>query len=50
MIRPLSPEFVRGNLDALIAISADVSPWGETEFLSDLPGKWALSFALWPNA
>jgi ribosomal protein S18 acetylase RimI-like enzyme len=46
----LTADIVRARLPELIAISADVSPWGEKEFLSDLPGKWELSFALLPDA
>lgn len=30
----------------LIAVSADVSDWGEDEFLAELPDKWNLSFTV----
>ncbi|WP_374630795.1 GNAT family N-acetyltransferase [Ferrovibrio sp.] len=32
------------NLDALIAVSADVSPWQARHFQADLPEKWQHSF------
>ena len=34
-------------LNDLITVSGDVSDWGEEQFLSDLPGKWNLSFTIW---
>jgi len=33
-------------LDALIAISADVSPWRAEHFQTDLPEKWQHSFVI----
>ena len=36
-------------LNDLIAVSGDVSDWGEEQFLSDLPGKWNLSFTVWDD-
>lgn len=50
--RDLSPEIVRGNLDALLSIAADVAGeyWGEDHFLRDLPEKWSLSFGAWSGA
>lgn len=50
MIVDLSPVHVRDNLAAYIAVSSDVSDWRENHFLSDLPDKWVLSFALWGSA
>lgn len=45
----LSPEMVRSNIDALIAVAADVPGeyWTEENFLVDLPKKWVLSFGVW---
>jgi ribosomal protein S18 acetylase RimI-like enzyme len=43
----LSRKTAERLLPQLIAISADVSPWGTTEFLTELPGKWELSFTAW---
>jgi ribosomal protein S18 acetylase RimI-like enzyme len=37
------------NLDDFIAVSCDVSNWGEEQFLSDLPGKWDLSLSVWDD-
>ena len=31
-------------LDALLAVSADSSPWDRSNFLAELPGKWEHSF------
>ncbi len=31
-------------LDALLAVSADASPWDRPNFLAELPGKWEHSF------
>lgn len=31
-------------LDALLAVSADASPWDRHNFLAELPGKWEHSF------
>jgi ribosomal protein S18 acetylase RimI-like enzyme len=45
MIVNLTSDHVRQHLAAYIAVSADVSDWAEQHFLSDLPGKWELSFA-----
>lgn len=42
-----TPEHVVINIAAYRAISADSSPWTDVEFLSDLPGKWELSFGAW---
>jgi len=40
----LTPDAARAQMADLIAISADVSPWCEAEFLYELPQKWSLSF------
>ena len=49
MIVQLSAVHVREHLPAYIAVSADVCDWGETQFLSELPDKWLLSFAVWSD-
>lgn len=48
-IKTLSADIVRGNIDALIAVAADVSGeyWAAENFLADRPAKWELSFGLW---
>lgn len=50
--RDLSPDIVRANLRAFLAIAADVAGeyWDEAHFLRDLPEKWSLSFAAWSGA
>ena len=40
----LNRNAARAHLKELIAISADVSPWGADELLYELPQKWLLSF------
>ncbi len=40
---------VAAHWPAYQAVSADVSPWGEREFTSDLPGKFELSFGFWSD-
>ncbi|QPS80718.1 GNAT family N-acetyltransferase [Delftia lacustris] len=42
--RNLSLDAICRQMDELISISEDVSPWGRAEFLQDLPEKWFLSF------
>lgn len=49
MLVDWTPRHVADHLPAYRAVSADVSNWGEREFLSDLPGKWELSFGLWED-
>lgn len=43
-MQTLTQDETRAHLADLIAISADVSDWGEAAFLKDLPRKWELSF------
>lgn len=40
----LTSDATRAQMSDLMAISADVSPWREAEFLYELPQKWSLSF------
>ena len=37
------------SLDDFIAVSCDVSNWGEEQFLSELPDKWNLRLSVWDD-
>jgi len=45
----LSANGVRNNLDALIAVAADIPGeyWAAENFLVEPPNKWRLSFSVW---
>lgn len=47
--RTLSAAVVRRNVDALIAVAADVPGeyWAAENFLAERPDKWRLSFGVW---
>ena len=49
LIRTLSPQDIRGQLGAFLAIAGDQPDeyWTEIHFLTELPEKWSLSFAAW---
>lgn len=49
ILKSLSPDTVRRNLAALIAVASDIPGeyWAAENFLADRPDKWRLSFALW---
>ena len=47
--RTLTAAAVRRNLDALVAVAADVPGeyWAAENFLAERPDKWRLSFGVW---
>lgn len=47
LVQPLSAAHLREHMERYLAVSVDVSPWTDENFLKDLPEKWELSFALW---
>jgi ribosomal protein S18 acetylase RimI-like enzyme len=49
-VRALSRNHIERFAAQYVAVAADADTWTAENFLTELPGKWDLSFALWDKA